>query len=230
MIPQRHPAASKSNPTMETSIVYVVDDDESVRRALVGLLRSVGLLVETFASSQEFLDYSKQQVPSCLILDVRLHGENGLQFQDAMASRNLHMPVVFVTGYGDIAMTVKAMKAGAQDFLAKPFRDQDMLDAVSNALAKDRERMVAEQSVQSLRASYDSLTPREREVVSFVLAGLLNKQIASEMSVSEVTVKMHRGQAMRKMAARSVADLVRKVQTLGVEPGVKSEALPRSPA
>lgn len=230
MIPQRQPAANKSSPNMETSMVYVVDDDESVRRALVGLLRSVGLSVETFASSQEFLDHSKQNTPSCLILDVRLRGENGLQFQDAMASRNLRMPVVFVTGYGDIAMTVKAMKAGAQDFLAKPFRDQDMLDAVSNALAKDRERMLAEQSVLSLRASYDSLTPREREVVSFVLAGLLNKQIASEMNVSEVTVKMHRGQAMRKMAARSVADLVRKVQTLGVEPGVKSDTLRRSPA
>ncbi|MBC8740341.1 response regulator transcription factor [Paraburkholderia sp. UCT31] len=229
MIPQRHPAANKSSPNMETSIVYVVDDDESVRRALVGLLRSVGLSVETFATSQEFLDHPKQDVPGCLILDVRLRGENGLQFQDAMASRNLRMPVVFVTGYGDIAMTVKAMKAGAQDFLAKPFRDQDMLDAVSHALAKDRERMLVEQSELSLRASYDSLTPRECEVVSFVLAGLLNKQIASEMNISEVTVKMHRGQAMRKMAARSVADLVRKVQTLGVEPGVKSETLRRSP-
>ncbi|WP_260854645.1 response regulator transcription factor [Paraburkholderia sp. BCC1884] len=214
---------------METSIVYVVDDDESVRRAMVGLLRSVGLSVETFATSQEFLDHQKQDVPSCLILDVRLRGENGLQFQDAMASRNLRMPVVFVTGYGDIAMTVKAMKAGAQDFLAKPFRDQDMLDAVSHALAKDRERMLVEQSELSLRTSYESLTPRECEVVSFVLAGLLNKQIASEMNISEVTVKMHRGQAMRKMAARSVADLVRKVQTLGIEPGIKSDTLRRSP-
>ncbi len=229
MIPPRHPAANQSSPNMETSIVYVVDDDESVRRAMVGLLRSVGLSVETFATSQEFLDHQKQDVPSCLILDVRLRGENGLQFQDAMASRNLRMPVVFVTGYGDIAMTVKAMKAGAQDFLAKPFRDQDMLDAVSHALAKDRERMLVEQSELSLRTSYESLTPRECEVVSFVLAGLLNKQIASEMNISEVTVKMHRGQAMRKMAARSVADLVRKVQTLGIEPGIKSDTLRRSP-
>src|SRR5262249_51046513 len=139
-------------------------------------------------------------------------------FQDAMARNGLHMPVVIVTGYGDIEMTVKAMKAGAMDFIPKPYRDQDMLDAVSHALAKDRERLSAEQSTLSLRAAYDSLTPREREVVGFVIAGLLNKQIASEMNVSEVTVKMHRGQAMKKLAARSIADLVCKVRSLGIEP------------
>jgi len=230
MMPQRHSALNKFNPSTVAPIVYVVDDDESVRRALVGLLRSVGLSVETFPSSLQFLAYAKQDAPSCLILDVRLRGENGLEFQSAMAQRNLRIPVVFMTGYGDIAMTVKAMKAGAQDFLAKPFRDQDMLDAVAHALNKDRDRMLAEDFVSSLRTSYESLTPREREVVGFVLAGLLNKQIASEMNVCEVTVKMHRGQAMKKMGVRSVADLVRKAQTLGVEPCVKSEAPCRSVA
>ena len=200
------------------AIVYVIDDDESARRALSGLLRSVDLAVETFASSQEFLARTKPAGPSCLILDVRLRGENGLEFQDSMTRSNLYMPVVFITGHDDIAMTVKAMKAGAQDFLSKPFRDQDLLDAVDHALAKDRKRLQAAHSISSLRMSYESLTPREREVVGFVLAGLLNKQIASEMSISEVTVKMHRGQAMKKMAARSVADLIRKTQSLGVEP------------
>ncbi|RFU49075.1 response regulator transcription factor [Paraburkholderia sp. DHOC27] len=200
------------------AIVYVIDDDESARRALSGLLRSVDLTVETFASSQEFLASKKTAGPSCLILDVRLRGENGLEFQDSMTRGNLHMPVVFITGHGDIAMTVKAMKAGAQDFLSKPFRDQDLLDAVDHALAKDRERLRTARSISSLRASYESLTPREREVVGFVLSGLLNKQIASEMNISEATVKMHRGQAMKKMATRSVADLIRKAQSLGVEP------------
>jgi FixJ family two-component response regulator len=200
------------------AVVYVVDDDTAVRNALTGLLRSMGLLVESFGSSEDFVAHPKQNIPSCLILDVRLRGENGLEFQDSMVRNGLHMPVVFVTGYGDIEMTVKAMKAGALDFLAKPFRDQDMLDAVSHALAKDRERLCAEQSVSSLRAAYESLTPREKEVVGHVLSGLLNKQIAAEMNVSEVTVKMHRGQAMKKMTARSVADLVGKVRTLGIEP------------
>ncbi|WP_158937304.1 response regulator transcription factor [Burkholderia sp. S171] len=210
--------SSKTAAHEPAAIVYVIDDDESARRALSGLLRSVDLAVETFASSQEFLARTKPAGPSCLILDVRLRGENGLEFQDSMTRSNLYMPVVFITGHGDIAMTVKAMKAGAQDFLSKPFRDQDLLDAVDHALAKDRKRLQAAHSISSLRMSYESLTPREREVVGFVLAGLLNKQIASEMSISEVTVKMHRGQAMKKMAARSVADLIRKTQSLGVEP------------
>jgi FixJ family two-component response regulator len=211
-------ALSKTGLNPPAPIVYVIDDDEAIRRALSSLLRSVELAVETFASSQEFLASKKQEAPSCLILDVRLRGENGLEVQDAMARINLHMPVLFITGYGDIPMTVKAMKAGALDFFTKPFRDQDILDAVAHALRKDRERRHAEQSASLLRASYESLTPREREVVGFILAGLLNKQIASEMNVCEMTVKMHRGQAMKKMAARSVADLVRKAQSLGVEP------------
>jgi FixJ family two-component response regulator len=200
------------------SLVYVVDDDEALRCALSGLLRSVGLNVETYATSAAFLAAARPGLPGCVILDVRLRGESGLEVQDAMTRRNLRMPIVFITGYGDIPMTVKAMKAGAEDFLSKPFRDQDMLDAVAHALAKDRERLRAEQSISALRDCYASLTPREREVVGLVMAGLLNKQIASELNVCEVTVKMHRGQAMKKMAARSVADLVRKAQTLGVQP------------
>jgi RNA polymerase sigma factor (sigma-70 family) len=200
------------------AIVYVIDDDSNARKALDSLLRSMGLTVESFASSADFLAYPKQNIPSCLILDVRLRGENGLQFHDAIVRGGLRMPVVFVTGYGDIEMTVKAMKAGALDFLAKPYRDQDMLDAVSHALAKDRERLNAEQSVSTLRAAYESLTAREREVVGYVLAGLLNKQIAEKMNVSEVTVKMHRGQAMKKLGARTAADLVYKVRALNIDP------------
>jgi FixJ family two-component response regulator len=215
------PASSKGGLNTPQAIVYVIDDDTAVRTALGGLLRSMGLAVESFASSVDFLAHPKQNVPSCLILDVRLRGENGLEFQNSMARNGLRMPVVFVTGYGDIEMTVKAMKAGALDFLAKPYRDQDMLDAVSHALAKDRERLCAEQSVSSLRSAYESLTPREREVVGFVLAGLLNKQIAEQMNVSEVTVKMHRGQAMKKLDARTVADLVCKVRALDIEPALK---------
>ena len=205
-------------------VVYVVDDDEAVRLALSGLLRSTGLRVETFESSQEFLAYPKHNAPSCLILDVRLRGESGLAFQEQIAKSGVRMPIVFMTGYGDIAMTVKAMKAGAVDFFAKPFRDQDMLDAVANALARDGERLAAEQSVAGLRTAYESLTPREREVLVFVVAGLMNKQIAYEMDLTEVTVKIHRGRVMKKMAARSVADLVRKAESLGVQPQ------PRKPA
>ncbi|GLZ87648.1 DNA-binding response regulator [Metapseudomonas resinovorans] len=199
-------------------MVYVVDDDESMRLALEGLLRSIGLHVETFESSQEFLAFPKNNVPSCLILDVRLRGESGLAFQEQVEKSGLRMPIVFMTGHGDIAMTVKAMKAGAVDFLAKPFRDQDMLDAVANALAKDGERLAAEQSIATLRTAFDSLTVREREVMGFVVAGLMNKQIASELNLSEVTVKVHRGQVMKKLAARSVADLVRKSESLGIRP------------
>jgi FixJ family two-component response regulator len=199
-------------------VVYVVDDDESILQALGGLLRSFGLHVETFQSTREFLAFPKDNAPSCLILDVRLRGESGLAFQDQFAKSGVRMPIVFMTGHGDIAMTAKAMKAGAVDFLAKPFRDQDMLDAVAGALARDGERLAAEESIAALRAAYDSLTPREREVMGFVVAGLMNKQTASEMNLSEVTVKIHRGQVMKKMGARSVADLVRKSELLSVNP------------
>ncbi|MFS8975390.1 response regulator transcription factor [Cupriavidus necator] len=213
-----HSTSAQSPHDRKEPVVYVVDDDESMRLALGGLLRSVGLRVETFESSQDFLDFPKCDAPSCLILDVRLRGESGLAFQEQIAKCGVRMPIVFMTGHGDIAMTVKAMKAGAVDFFAKPFRDQDMLDAVANALARDGERLAAEQSSAALRAAYASLTPREREVMGFVVAGLMNKQIASEMNLSEITVKIHRGQVMKKMAARSVADLVRKSESLGVNP------------
>ncbi|RDV00301.1 response regulator transcription factor [Trinickia dinghuensis] len=199
-------------------IVYVLDDDESMRLALSSLFRSIGLHVETFESSQTFLSFPKGETPSCLVLDVRLRGESGLAFQEELARSCLRMPIVFITGHGDIAMTVKAMKAGAVDFLAKPFRDQDMIDAVSNALTRDAERLAAEQSIASLCAAYDLLTPREREVMEFVVTGMLNKQIASELNLSEITVKIHRGQVMRKMGARSVADLVRKAEALRAKP------------
>lgn len=199
-------------------VVYVVDDDESMRLALSGLLRSIGLRVETFESPADFLAFPRDDAPSCLVLDVRLRGESGLAFQEQVEKHGLRMPIVFMTGHGDIAMTVKAMKAGAVDFLAKPFRDQDMLDAVANALAKDAERLAAERSSAGLREAYAALTPREREVMGYVVAGLMNKQIAAELNLSEVTVKVHRGQLMRKLAARSVADLVRKSEVLGIAP------------
>jgi FixJ family two-component response regulator len=217
-----HSDLSKKNAINSVDpIVYVVDDDESIRRSLDSLLRSVGLSVSTYASSQEFLKSASSDAPGCLILDVRLRGENGLDFQTTMHRNGLKMPVIFVTGFGDIEMTVKAMKAGAADFLSKPYRDQDVLDAVTAALGRDRDRIATERSHSTVRAAYETLTPREREVVGLVLAGLMNKQIASRMSVSEVTVKLHRGQAMRKMEASSVAELVLKVQSLGVMPANK---------
>ncbi|HCE9704352.1 TPA: response regulator transcription factor [Pseudomonas aeruginosa] len=211
---------SHSNPpqgSMEP-VVYVVDDDESMRLALDGLLRSIGLQVQTFDSTQAFLVCARRDVPGCLVLDVRLRGESGLAFQEQMEKSGVRMPIVFMTGHGDIAMTVKAMKAGAVDFLAKPFRDQDMLDAVASALARDGARLQAEQSGAALRQAFEALTPREREVLRFVVAGLMNKQIAAELNLSEVTVKVHRGQVMKKLAARSVTDLVRMAEALGVEP------------
>ena len=211
-----HSTSTQSPHDREEPVVYVVEDDESMRRALVNLLRSVGLRVETFESSGNFLAFPRYDAPSCLILDVRLRGESGLAVQEHIAESDVHMPIVFMTGHGDIPMTVKAMKAGAVDFLAKPFRDQDMLDAVANALARDDERLAAEQSIAALRVAYDSLTTREREVMGFVVAGLMNKQIASEVNLSLISVKVHRGHLMKKMASRSVADLVRKSESLGV--------------
>jgi FixJ family two-component response regulator len=199
------------------SIVYVVDDDDSMRAAVGMLLRSVGFRVEAFGSAQEFLSFVKPDMPSCLILDVRLKGQSGLAVQEQIAAGDVRVPIIFMTAHGDIAMSVKAMKAGAMDFLAKPFRDQDMLDAVANALAKDVERRRSERSVSDLRRRYESLTPREREVMAFVASGLMNKQIAAEMNLSEITVKIHRGQAMKKMESRSLADFVLKAEALGVK-------------
>jgi FixJ family two-component response regulator len=207
-----------STPEWHNAVVYVVDDDATVRRALSTLLRSVDIHVETFSSPEDFLRHVHTPVPSCLILDVRLRNKNGLAFQQEIAQQGLRMPVVFMTGHGDIEMSVKAMKAGASDFFAKPFRDQDMLDAIGQVLAQDAVRLESNAALAGLRASYTTLSPREKEVMPFVLAGLLNKQIASEMKLSEITVKVHRGQVMRKLNARSLPDLVRKAEALGIQP------------
>lgn len=199
-------------------VVYIVDDDDLVRGALIGLLRSIDLEVHAFASTEEFLTSPKSANPSCLVLDVRLRAENGLAFQKSLTEAGRpHMPIIFMTGYGDIAMTVKAMKAGAMDFLSKPFRDQDMIDAVNAAIDCDAKRLETERSLHDLRACWESLTPREREVLQHVAAGLMNKQIAGSMGIAEITAKIHRGQAMRKMNTRSVADLVRKMESLDID-------------
>lgn len=199
-------------------VVYILDDDESMRKALGALLRSVDLRAEAFATPKEFLDFPKCGGPSCLILDVRLRGESGLTFHQEIAKTGLQIPVLFITGHGDIQMSVKAMKAGARDFFPKPFRDQDMLDAVAEALKHDVERIAAEQSLAAVRSAYESLTPREKDVLGYVLAGLMNKQIAAEMDLSEITVKIHRGQMMKKMESRSVAELVRKAEAIHIAP------------
>jgi FixJ family two-component response regulator len=200
----------------EEPTVFVVDDDESMREALRSLFRSVRLKVETFGSAADFLRSKLPDVASCLVLDVRLPGLSGLDFQAELAKADIHIPIIFMTGHGDIPMSVKAMKAGAIDFLTKPFRDQDMLDAVAAALERDRSRRKEEQRLTDLRVRFEGLTEREREVLGLVTAGLMNKQIAAELGLSEITVKIHRGHVMRKMAARSLADLVRMAELLGV--------------
>ena len=199
------------------SIIYVVDDDQSMQVALTFLFRSMKFNVRVFGSAAEFLGAKLADVVSCLVLDVRLPGVNGLEFQDVLAKAGIHIPVVFITGHGDIPMSVKAMKAGAIDFLPKPFRDQDMLDAVIRALEQDHVRRDGEKAVSSLRRLFESLTPREREVFALVISGLMNKQIAHRLQVSEITVKIHRGQVMRKMEARSLAALVRMSEMLGIK-------------
>lgn len=201
----------------DARLVYVVDDDELVRGALSGLLRSIDIDVRAFASTEEFLAADKPAIPSCLVLDVRLRGQSGLALQQTLIDDGrLHMPIIFMTGYGDIAMSVKAMKAGAMDFLAKPFRDQDMIDAVIAALERDARRLASDRSLHTMRTAWESLTPREREVLQLVATGLLNKQIAANMGIAEITAKIHRGQAMRKMNSRSVAELMRKMEALGI--------------
>jgi FixJ family two-component response regulator len=208
------PPANAEEPT-----VFVVDDDASVREALSNLFRSVGLRVAVFGSAHEFLQSKLPDVPSCLILDIRLPRLSGLDFQAELTKANINIPIIFMTGHGDIPMTVRAMKAGAVDFLTKPFRDQDMLDAVTTAIERDRNSRDETKVLSDLQALFAALTPRERQVMTLVTAGLMNKQIAAEIGVAEITVKIHRGHIMRKMAAKSLPDLVRMAQMLGIGPG-----------
>jgi RNA polymerase sigma factor (sigma-70 family) len=204
----------------QAPVVFVVDDDPSVRSSLKFLMSSVGLQVESFDSADALLQRKLPDGPSCLVLDVRLRGLSGLDFQRELAARNCHMPIIFITGHGDIPMSVRAMKAGAIEFLTKPFRDQDLLDAVCIALAKDRERCERKKEVSDLKERFNSLTPREQEVISMVVSGMLNKQIADQLGTAENTVKVHRGRAMEKMQAQSVAELVKMLGKLesSVEP------------
>src|SRR6266403_4534084 len=186
-------------------MVFVIDDDDLVRASIQGLLKSVGLRSETFGAAQEFLRSKRPDVPSCLVLDVRLPGVSGLDFQTELLRADVRIPIVFITGHGDIPMTVRAMKAGAVDFLGKPFRDQDLLDAVTAAIQRDQKRREQENTVADLRVHFSSLTPREREIMALVASGLMSKQIAAQVGLSEITVKVHRSHVMKKMGAKSVA-------------------------
>ena len=200
--------------TMPT--VIVIDDDPGIRESIGGLLRSVGLQAKLFASVDEFLNAGRPAGPTCLVLDVRLPGRSGLDLQRELAAANLHLPIIFITGHGDIRMSVMAMKGGAIEFLTKPFRDQDLLDAVQLGLARDRASLEDQKNTAALRSRFETLTPREREVMALVVAGRLNKQIAYEIGVSEITVKVHRGHVMRKMQATSLPDLARMADRLNL--------------
>jgi RNA polymerase sigma factor (sigma-70 family) len=200
------------------SIVFVVDDDPSVRSAIERLIGSMGLQVELFGSAREFLASELPKVPSCLVLDIRLPGISGLALQRQLAEANVQIPIIFITAHSDVPMTVRAMKAGAVEFLTKPFRDQDLLDAIHLALERDRARRQQEAELAVLRERFESLSPREREVVDMVVSGMLNKQIAAQIGTAENTIKVHRSRAMEKMHANSLADLVKMIQTLQASP------------
>lgn len=204
-------------------IVLVVDDDPSVRRALVNLFESVGLRVAAFGSAPEILQSKPPEVPSCLVLDIRLPGLSGLDLQADLAKANIHTPIIFITGHGDIPMTVRAMKSGAVDFLTKPVRDQDMLDAVQAAIQRDRKRREIEKTVSNVRSRFESLTPRERDVLSLVASGKMNKNVAAELGLAEITVKIYRGQIMRKMGAKSLAELVKMNEALAIQRAARDE-------
>jgi FixJ family two-component response regulator len=205
---------------VENAVVLVVDDDPSTRASLSDLFQSIGMRVQAFASVPELLAKTLPDATSCLILDVRLPGLSGLDFQERLARADIHIPIIFITGHGDIPMTVRAMKGGAMDFLTKPFRSQDILDAVFAALERDRARRQSQTEIEELRARYDFLTPREREVMGLVTTGLMNKQVAAKIGLSEITVKVHRGRAMKKMKARSLADFIRMAEALNLRSAV----------
>jgi FixJ family two-component response regulator len=200
----------------DSPCIYVIDDDQSVRDALSSLFRSVSYRVQLFGSTSEFIEAKRADVNSCLVLDIRLPGVSGLELQSHLNREQISIPIIFMTGHGDIPMSVRAMKAGAIDFLSKPFRDQDMLDAVAHALESDRKRRDAEQSVAAVRSAFETLTSREREIMKFVTSGLMNKQVAGKLGLSEITVKIHRANVMKKMACQSLADLVRMAALLGL--------------
>jgi FixJ family two-component response regulator len=200
----------------ENPVVFVIDDDASVREAVADLLRSVGLKVESFGSTQEFLDSVRPNAPGCIVLDVRLPGPSGLEFQRTLGKSNIHLPVIFISGHGDIPMSVRAMKSGAVEFLTKPLPEQELLDAIQTGIERDRARRQEAKVVAELRERFESLTPRERELLALVITGRRNKQIAAQADMSEMTVKVHRSQIMRKMRAKSVVDLVRMADTLGI--------------